>query len=98
MPSRRGAVRERGRDPTLAIARHAARLLRGDGRDVSVCPVLRMAASVQDQSGLDAAARAANLRGAVLLPDRWVTRGQRAAGRVTCSFDDIITTGVRDVG
>jgi predicted amidophosphoribosyltransferase len=92
MPSRRGAVRERGRDPTLAIARQAARLLRDKGRDVSVRPVLRMAATVADQSGLDAAARAANLRGAVLLPDRWVGRLAGRATRVVL-VDDIITTG-----
>ena len=92
VPSRRGAVRERGRDPMLAIARHAARLLRSDGRDVSVCPVLRMAASVQDQSGLDAAARAANLHGAVLLPDRLVDLLTGRGARVVLA-DDIITTG-----
>jgi predicted amidophosphoribosyltransferase len=92
MPSRRGAVRERGRDPTLAIARHAARALRGNGPDVSVRPVLRMAATVADQSGLDAAARAANLRGAVLLPDQWVGRLAGGATRVVL-VDDIITTG-----
>jgi predicted amidophosphoribosyltransferase len=92
MPSRRGAVRERGRDPTLAIARHAARLLRDNGKDACVRPVLRMAATVADQSGLDAAARAANLRGAVLLPDRWAGRLAGRATRVVL-VDDIITTG-----
>ena len=96
MPSRRAAVRERGRDPTLAIAREAARLLRAEGRDVSVWPVLRMAGSVQDQAGLDAQARAANLRGSVLVTERSAAglaghgRGQRA--RVVL-VDDIITTG-----
>jgi predicted amidophosphoribosyltransferase len=92
MPSRRGAVRERGRDPTLAIARQAAQLLRGEGKDVSVRPVLRMAGTVQDQSGLDAQARAANLRGAVLLPDRWVAQLSHDRTRVVL-VDDIITTG-----
>jgi len=92
MPSRRGAVRERGRDPTLAIARQAAQLLRSEGKDVSVRPVLRMAGTVQDQSGLDAQARAANLRGAVLLPDRWVARLSHDGTRVVL-VDDIITTG-----
>jgi predicted amidophosphoribosyltransferase len=92
MPSRRGAVRERGRDPTLAIARQAARLLRGTDREVAVRPVLRMAASVADQSGLDATARAANLSGAVLLPSQWV--GQLAGGATRVVLvDDIITTG-----
>jgi predicted amidophosphoribosyltransferase len=92
MPSRRGAVRERGRDPTLAIARHAARLLRGEGADVSVRPVLRMAASVQDQSGLGAGARAENLRGAVLLPGLRLGRFADHRTRVVL-VDDIITTG-----
>jgi predicted amidophosphoribosyltransferase len=92
MPSRRRAGRERGRDPTLAIARQAARLLRSAGRDVSVRPVLRMAGTVQDQSGLDAQARAANLRDAVLLPDRWVAQLSNDGTRVVL-VDDIITTG-----
>jgi predicted amidophosphoribosyltransferase len=92
MPSRRSAVRERGRDPTLAIARHAARVLRSEGGDVSVRPVLRMAGTVQDQSGLDAQARAANLRDAVLLPDRWVAPLSHHRTHVVL-VDDIITTG-----
>ena len=92
MPSRRGAVRERGRDPTLAIARQAARLLRGEGGDVSVRPVLRMAGTVKDQSGLDAQARAANLRDAVLLPDRWAAQLSHD-GTPVVLVDDIITTG-----
>jgi predicted amidophosphoribosyltransferase len=92
MPSRRGAVRERGRDSTQALARHAARLLLRDGYEVSVRPVLQMAATVADQSGLDAAARAANLRGSVLLPERGA--GQlRDGGRRVVLVDDIITTG-----
>jgi predicted amidophosphoribosyltransferase len=92
MPSRRAAGRERGRDPMLVLARQAARHLRRHGFPVSVRPVLRMAPSVQDQSGLDAVARVANLSGAVLLPDRWVDQlgGDRA--RVVL-VDDIITTG-----
>jgi predicted amidophosphoribosyltransferase len=92
MPSRRVAVRERGRDPTLVMARHAARQLRRHGLSVSVRPVLRMAASVQDQSGLDAAARTANLSGAVSLPDRWVDQLGGRLARVLL-VDDIITTG-----
>jgi predicted amidophosphoribosyltransferase len=100
MPSRRAAVRERGRDTTLVLARRAAGLLRGQGRTVSVRPVLRMAASVQDQSGLDAAARSANLQGAVLLPDRWVgllgarpRDGDTGQPPPVVLVDDIITTG-----
>jgi predicted amidophosphoribosyltransferase len=92
MPSRRGAVRERGSDPTLAIALQAARLLRAEGRDVSVRPVLRMASSVQDQSGLGAQARAANLHGSVHMPDRWGAELSQPGTRVVL-VDDIITTG-----
>ena len=96
MPSRRGAVRERGRDPTLAIARAAARSLRAEGRDVSVRRVLRMAGSVQDQSGLDAHARAANLQGAVLMADRpgvALARQCNRHGTRVVLVDDIVTTG-----
>jgi predicted amidophosphoribosyltransferase len=94
MPSRRSAVRERGRDATMALARHAARVLRAERGDraVSVRPVLRMAGSVQDQSGLDATARAANLNQAVLLPRALVPR-LRAPGARVVLVDDIITTG-----
>ena len=55
-------------------------------------PVLRMAGTVKDQSGLDAQARAVNLRGGVLLPDRWAARLSGDGVRVVL-VDDIITTG-----
>jgi predicted amidophosphoribosyltransferase len=91
MPSRRAAVRERGHDPTLAITRAAAQSLRRDGLVVAVLPLLRLNRSVTDQSGLGAAARMANLAGAV----RVLPAGQRLvadASRVLL-VDDIITTG-----
>lgn len=96
MPSRRPAIRRRGRDPTLAIARAAARSTRRDGhRSVVVAPVLRMAASVSDQSGLAAQARAANLRDAVLLPHRLspALETARTGAAAVVVVDDIVTTG-----
>jgi predicted amidophosphoribosyltransferase len=89
MPSRAAAVRSRGHDPTLAMARRAASELRAGGLDVSVRPVLRLSRSVTDQAGLDASARAANLSGAVRVPGR-------LAGLLDAPVvlvDDVITTG-----
>lgn len=107
MPSRSAAVRARGRDPTLAMARAAAGVLRGRGRPAAVRPVLRLTGSVLDQAGLDAAARLANLAGAVLLPPRLLPVLARALdgpgerGRtgpasprpVLVLVDDVVTTG-----
>ncbi|MDQ1664442.1 MAG: hypothetical protein QOH75_473 [Actinomycetota bacterium] len=99
MPSRAAAVRARGHDPTLAMTRQAAAKLRRDGRRVSVLPVLRLARSVRDQAGLDAAARSANLAGAVLLPARYrrlLPSGDQPGGAREAAIvlvDDIVTTG-----
>src|SRR5690606_27366585 len=88
MPSRPAAVRERGHDAVLGLARVAARRLRRRGCDVRVRAVLRPVRRLHDQAGLSAAARAANLAGAL-----------RAVHRVTGAgplvvVDDVITTGV----
>ncbi len=89
-PSRPRAVRERGRDPTLQLTSAAARALRAHGLDLEVVPALRMRSSARDQAGLGAAARAANLRGAVQLG-----RGApaRLDGRPALLVDDVVTTG-----
>jgi predicted amidophosphoribosyltransferase len=89
-PSRRAAVRARGHDPTLRLARVAASLLRRQGYDVGVAPVLRMRRQVIDQSGLGAAQRAANLAGAVQVPSRLAVL---VAGHAVIVVDDVITTG-----
>ena len=89
-PSRRAAVRARGDDPTLRTARRAAAAVRRDGVAVTVTPVLRVASRVQDQAGLDAAARAANLAGNLSVPARL---RPLVAGRPVVLVDDVVTTG-----
>ena len=71
----------------MRLARSAARALAVPGRPVRVLPLLRPSRRVGDQSGLDAAARAANLSGAFEVC-RQVPRG-------TCVVvvDDVVTTG-----
>jgi len=89
-PSRRAAVRSRGHEATLRLALSAARELRRGGVDARVLRVLRATRRVADQAGLSAAARAANLRGAMRVP------GQLAplvrVGQVVV-VDDVITSG-----
>jgi predicted amidophosphoribosyltransferase len=65
-------------------------VLRRAGVPVRVVPVLRGARGLADQAGLDAAARAANLAGAL----RLVHGGERlVAGRAVVVVDDVVTTG-----
>ena len=90
MPSRSAAVRQRGHDATRRLAGAAASDLRRQGVDLSVVPVLRMRSSAADQSGLGAAARQQNLRGALLVPPglRPLVTGARVV-----LVDDLVTTG-----
>jgi predicted amidophosphoribosyltransferase len=94
VPSRPATVRARGHDPTLAVTRHAARLLRAGGTDAVGVPLLRTRPGMLDQSGLDARARAANLAGSIRCPSaalRRLARRHPAARVVVC--DDVLTTG-----
>ena len=92
VPSRPGSARARGHDPTDAITREAARLLRREGYAARRVRLLVSRGAVADQAGLDAAARAANLAGSMYCP---TARLRRVAGRrlhfVVC--DDVLTTG-----
>jgi predicted amidophosphoribosyltransferase len=90
MPSRGQARRDRGADPIRELAQRAAGSVRRAGWEVRVVPALRHRRAVADQSGLDAAGRAANLAGA--LEVRPMLRA-RVAGAVCLLVDDVVTTG-----
>ncbi|GAA1984628.1 ComF family protein [Kitasatospora viridis] len=90
MPSARRAVRARGQDATRRLARGAARALRRQGLPCRVAPVLRPARRVADQSGLGAAARRANLHGALTVPR---LTADQLTGRRLVLVDDLVTTG-----
>lgn len=87
VPSASATVVERGEDVTWLLARRAASFLRRAGVDARGVRLLRQRRAVADQAGLDAAARAANLRGAL------VARPRRAGEASVVVVDDIVTTG-----
>lgn len=94
LPSRPGASRRRGYDPTGALTRGCARLLRREGYDVSVAALLVSRGGVRDQAGLDAGQRAANLAGSMSVPSgrlAALARRRERAAVVIC--DDVLTTG-----
>lgn len=88
VPSSPESVRRRGLDVTAALARGATvRLRRGSGLAVGVAPLLRQRRRVADQAGLGAAARSANLSGAL------VGTGTPRPGVRVVVVDDVVTTG-----
>ncbi|MCW2543186.1 MAG: ComF family protein [Frankiales bacterium] len=82
VPSSRRAVRQRGHDHALRLARAAATSL---GPGVVAASLLRPARRVADQSGLTTAQRAANLRDAL--------SAVPALGTPVLVVDDVVTTG-----
>lgn len=84
VPSTPAAVRRRGYDSVHLIAAEAARRLRHRGVDVGVDRAVRHVRRLEDQAGLDTAARWANLRGAMV--------ARHVRGRVLV-VDDVCTTG-----
>jgi predicted amidophosphoribosyltransferase len=87
VPSSRAAVRERGHDHALRLARYAAAALAEDGRRARAFPALAPVRALGDQSGLGAAGRAANLAGAFR-----VVR-DLPPGVPLIVVDDVLTTG-----
>lgn len=90
IPSSRAAIRERGDDVVLALARRAASVSRQRGLVVRVVPALRHGRRVADSAGLGANERAVNLTGAFTVRPRM--------RRALLDFpvviaDDLITTG-----
>ncbi|RAY14288.1 ComF family protein [Actinomadura craniellae] len=87
VPSARAAARRRGYRPVGRLAAAAVLGLRRAGWAVTGADALRHRRGVADQAGLDAAARAANLAGALV-----VRRGGPPVGPVVL-VDDVITSG-----
>lgn len=92
-PTRKAAARARGGDPVTAMARAAAALLAERGRPTGVAPCLALARGTRDSVGLDPAARARNLRGAVTVD----ARAAAPRGAITVLIDDVLTTGATAV-
>ncbi|MGH8825293.1 MAG: ComF family protein [Jiangellaceae bacterium] len=89
-PSGRAAVRARGHDPLLRVARRAGVLLRRAGYECTVVPALRQRRRVADQAGLGQAARRENLRDAMAVR---AAAGPLLRDRCVVLVDDVVTTG-----
>lgn len=90
VPSHRSVVRARGHDPVLRIARRAAHELRRRGTSASVRGLLGVVGRPEDQAGLGAAQRRANLDG------RFRARAPRPPSRASGAVllvDDVVTSG-----
>jgi predicted amidophosphoribosyltransferase len=90
VPSARRAIRERGDDVVLVLARQAAAIARRQRVSGRVAPALRHARLVADSAGLGAGDRATNLAGAFALRPSAVRSIQ---GAEVVIVDDLITTG-----
>lgn len=87
VPSSRRAVRQRGHDHAMRLARGAAERLRQAGVPADAARLLTQARTLVDQSGLTTAQRAANLAGALR------ATATTTAGRPVVVVDDVVTTG-----
>ncbi|WP_308314765.1 ComF family protein [Streptomyces sp. CNQ085] len=90
VPSARRSVAARGHDPVRRMALAAAGELRRGGRPARVLPVLRQRRAVEDQAGLDARQRLANLAGAL---DTAAGAGRLLEEGPVIMVDDLVTTG-----
>jgi predicted amidophosphoribosyltransferase len=91
VPSTPAAVRRRGRDPLLELARVAVDVAGRAGCPAVLAPVLRQVRRPADQAGLSSAARRANLDGALGL--RPMAAAPALAGAQVVLVDDVVTTG-----
>jgi predicted amidophosphoribosyltransferase len=90
VPSARSTVRKRGHDPLRRITKAAARALRQQGIDARVADALSVVRRPDDQAGLSAEQRAANLAGVFAARSRWA---ERLTDKPVLLVDDVITTG-----
>lgn len=90
VPSTTAAIRQRGDDVVLDLARVAAASARRLGVNARVVPALVHARRVLDSSGLGAAERARNLTGALVVRR---SCADRLRGRPVVVADDLVTTG-----
>jgi predicted amidophosphoribosyltransferase len=88
VPTSRRSRRRRGADLVDDVARAAARLLGEVGVDAVVVQALAYARQTRDQAGLGAAARHANLDGALVARPRTGSSPRRVV-----VVDDVLTTG-----
>lgn len=94
VPSHPSVVRARGDDPLLRLAHRAARVLRRGGAEVRVTRLLCVSGRPLDQAGLDAAQRAANLRGRFAVRSGGIPGSAGPAGQPPVVLvDDVVTTG-----
>jgi predicted amidophosphoribosyltransferase len=91
VPSAARATRHRGSDVVALLAAVASRRLRARGRPVRAARLLRQRRRVNDQAGLGARGRAANVAGAFAVR-RLLLRGF-PAGAAIVVVDDVVTTG-----
>jgi predicted amidophosphoribosyltransferase len=94
VPSARRAVRARGHDHVVRIARVAAGRLRAEGWVADVVPALALRRAVRDSAGLGARERRANLAGAMRLRTGGVRLLRAVPPRTSVVLvDDLMTTG-----
>ena len=90
VPSVRATVRQRGHDPLRRITKAAVKCLRRQGFDVRLAEALTVVRRPDDQAGLSAQDRAANLDGAFAARSRWA---ETLMEQPVLLVDDVIPTG-----
>lgn len=90
VPSPRATVRRRGHDPLRRMTKAAVRSLRRQGIDARVADALHVLRRPDDQAGLSAERRTANLDGAFAARSRWA---ETLTDQPVVLVDDVVTTG-----